>query len=46
MTWLLDGEKILKISLVVRIGAFKPRLGLFKRFKRLREYPILKPILG
>ena len=31
---------------VVRIGQFKPRLGLFKRFIRLREYPILKPILG
>ena len=31
---------------VYRIGGFKPRLGLFKRFKRLREYPILKPILG
>ena len=31
--------------LVIRIGRFKPRLGLFKRFKRLREYPILEPIL-
>jgi len=28
------------------IGQFKLRLGLFKRFIRLREYPILKPILG
>ena len=33
-------------SIVYRIGEFKPRLGLFKRFIRLREYPILKPILG
>jgi len=31
---------------VGRIGRFKLRLGLFKRFIRLREYPILKPILG
>jgi len=28
------------------IYRFKLRLGLFKRFIRLREYPILKPILG
>ena len=33
-------------STVGIIGAFKLRLGLFKRFIRLREYPILKPILG
>jgi len=32
--------------LVYRIYRFKLRLGLFKRFIRLREYPILKPILG
>ena len=34
------------LPVVVRIWGFKPRLGLFKRFIRLREYPILKPILG
>ena len=36
-------------STVAQVGTiyrFKLRLGLFKRFIRLREYPILKPILG
>ena len=29
---------MISVTLVIRIGRFKPRLGLFKRFKRLREY--------